>query len=331
MKLKSLLRYFAYLLLALVAGLAVLWAFMAQPLVSPIASQPPAVDEAALKAHVKKLSVDFYPRNFESLANLNLAAAYIEAQFRRSGAVVTVQQYEVAGRTYRNVIASFGPETGPLLVIGAHYDSVGANYESSEATPGADDNASGVAGLIELARLLGKNPPQRGVELVAYTLEEPPFFRTADMGSARHARMLRQQGREVELMVSLEMIGYFSDAPNSQDYPLPGLSLFYPDHGNFIALVGDFGDFGKMRRTKALMLGASRLPVLSINAPPQLPGIDFSDHMNYWAEGYPALMVTDTAFERNRKYHQLGDTWDRLDYARMAMVVQGVYSMTQLF
>lgn len=324
MKLKPLLRYLAYLLLLVVAGLVVLWAFIAQPLVSAVASQSPAVEEAALRAHVKKLAEDLYPRSFEHPANLNLAAAYIEAQFRRSGAVVSLQQYEVEGHTYRNIIARFGPETGALLVIGAHYDSF-------DGTPGADDNASGVAGLIELARLLGKQPQQRPIELVAYTLEEPPFFRTQDMGSARHAHMLRQQGREVELMVSLEMIGYFSDAPGSQDYPLPALGTIYPDHGDFIAVVGDFRNFGKMRRSKALLLGAGRLPVLSINAPPLLPGIDFSDHLNYWAEGYPALMVTDTAFNRNRQYHKRGDTADRLDYARMAMVVQAVYSLTQLF
>ena len=324
MKLKPLLRYFAFFLLLLVAGFAASVALIAQPLVSATPSSPPAVDAEALKAHVKKLSVTLYPRSFEQPANLNLAAEYVEAQFRRTGAVVSVQQYEVEGRSYRNIIAHFGPESGPLLVIGAHYDSF-------DATPGADDNASGVAGLIELARLLAKAPQKRPIELVAYTLEEPPFFRTEDMGSARHARMLRQQGREVELMVSLEMIGYFSDAPGSQDYPVPVLDMLYPDRGNYVALVGNFSGFGKMRRLKSLMLGAGQMPVLSINAPPLLPGIDFSDHLNYWAEGYSAIMVTDTAFNRNRQYHRRGDTADRLDYARMAQVVQGVYAVTQGF
>ncbi|HEY5994536.1 MAG TPA: M28 family peptidase [Gallionellaceae bacterium] len=324
MKLKSLLRYLAYVLLPMAAGLSVLWAFLAQPLVSPTPSQPPAVDAAALRAHVQKLAVAFYPRNIGNRKNLGLAADYIEAQLRQTGAAVSVQEYQAEGQKYRNIIARFGPERGPLLVIGAHYDSF-------EETPGADDNASGVAGLLELARLLASNPQQRPIELVAYTLEEPPFFRTADMGSARHAQMLRRQGRAVELMISLEMIGYFSDRPGTQDYPVPGLGLFYPERGNFVALVGNFSDFGKMRRLKALMLGAAQMPVFSINAPSMLPGIDFSDHMNYWAEGYPAIMVTDTAFARNREYHEQGDTWDRLDYARMARVVQGIYSATQGF
>lgn len=321
MKLKPLLRYLVIFLLPLAAGVVVLWAFMAQPFVSATPSTPPMVDAAALQAHVQKLSVDYYPRNFGNRKNLNLAADYIEAQLRQTGAEVSLQAYVAEGQIYKNIVARFGPEKGALMVIGAHYDSF-------EDTPGADDNASGAAGLLELARLFAKNPPQRPIELVAYTLEEPPFFRTADMGSARHALSLRKQGRAVDLMISLEMIGYFSDRPGTQDYPLPGLGLFYPERGNFIALVGNFSDFGKMRRMKALMQGAAQLPVLSINAPPMLPGIDFSDHLNYWAEGYSAIMVTDTAFDRNRQYHERGDTWDKLDYARMARVVQGIYSAT---
>jgi Zn-dependent M28 family amino/carboxypeptidase len=201
-------------------------------------------------------------------------------------------------------------------------------------TPGADDNASGVAGLIELAHLLGKQPPPRPVELVAYTLEEPPHFRTEHMGSAWHARSLRAAGREVRLMVSLEMIGCFSDAPGSQRFPVPGLDLLYPDRGNFIALVSRIsakGELGATRRAKALMAGATDLAVHSINAPPLLKGIDFSDHLSYWAQGYPALMVTDTAFFRNANYHQAGDTHETLDYARMAKVVQGVFVLAQRF
>ncbi len=320
-------------------------ALVTQPWVTPVTG-PAAVDSGltanpdALKAHVQKLSVDLYPRSFADARHLNLAAEYIEDQFRQSGAEVSVQGYAADGEPYRNVIARFGPKTGPLLVIGAHYDGVNAPDEAGDShgagdsqgtggTHGADDNASGVAGLLELARLLGRHPPAHPVELAAYTLEEPPYFRTPDMGSAHHARLLRRQGKEVALMLSLEMIGYFSDAPGSQAYPVSSLSALYPDRGNYIALVGRFGDFRLMRRVKALMKGASPLPVESINAPPLVEGIDFSDHLNFWAEGYPAIMVTDTAFTRNREYHRPGDTWDRLDYARMALVVQGVYALAQ--
>jgi Zn-dependent M28 family amino/carboxypeptidase len=205
-------------------------------------------------------------------------------------------------------------------VIGAHYDSHGG-------TPGADDNASGIAGLLELAHLLGRSAPGRPVELVAYTLEEPPHFRSPHMGSVWHARALKAEGRDVELMLSLEMIGYFSDSPGSQAYPLAAMKLAYPDRGNFIALVGQFGDFGLSRSVKAAMSGATDLPVYSLNAPAFVQGVDFSDHRSYWAQGYPALMVTDTAFMRNRNYHRVGDTFDKLDYKRMAMVVQSVYAV----
>jgi Zn-dependent M28 family amino/carboxypeptidase len=181
-----------------------------------------------------------------------------------------------------------------------------------------------VAGLIELALALAAQPPARPVELVAYTLEEPPFFRSAAMGSMQHARALHEAGTEVALMISLEMIGTFSDAPGSQRYPVPGLSLIYPDQGNFIAIVSRVQDIAATRALKASMRGATPLPVRSINAPPALVGVDFSDHLSYWTHGYPAVMVTDTAFYRNEHYHQPTDTADRLDYRRMAQVVEGV-------
>jgi hypothetical protein len=307
-----------------------LLALVTQPWVTPVTSKPPAVSADALKAHVKKLSVDLYPRSFANARNLFLAGDYIEAAFRKSGARVSEQAFAADGEPYRNIFAHFGPEAGPLLVIGAHYDSVtDRDGEGGGDTHGADDNASGIAGLLELARLLGQHPPSHPVVLAAYTLEEPPYFRTPDMGSAHHARWLRDQGQDVSLMISLEMIGYYSDAPGSQDYPISALSALYPDRGNYIALVGKFSDFGAMRRVKALMEGASPLPVKSINAPPLVQGIDFSDHLNFWDQGYPAMMVTDTAFNRNREYHKVGDTWERLDYARMARVVQGVYAVAQ--
>ena len=269
---------------------------------------------------MKKLSVDFYPRSFDHVAKLARTAAYIEEQFKEAGAQVSIQDVVVDETRYKNVVARFGPERGRLLVIGAHYDSHGG-------TPGADDNASGIAGLLELAHLLGKSAPGRPVELVAYTLEEPPHFRSPHMGSVWHARALKAEGRDVELMLSLEMIGYFSDSPGSQAYPLAAMKLAYPDRGNFIALVGQFGDFGLSRSVKAAMSGASDLPVYSLNAPAFVQGVDFSDHRSYWAQGFPALMVTDTAFMRNQNYHRPGDTFDKLDYKRMAMVVQSVYAV----
>jgi Zn-dependent M28 family amino/carboxypeptidase len=325
-------------LLALMAALttagAVCVGWMVQPLVRP---QPPqattAVDPAQLERHVRALSEQFFPRSFDHPAHLDAAADYVRDELRGAGAIVREQAYLHEGLRWRNLSARFGPEHGALLVIGAHYDSHAdapqrALDESQPLaqthTPGADDNASGVAGLIELARALASHPPARPVELVAYTLEEPPYFRTTAMGSMQHALALRAAGTEVELMIALEMIGFFSDAPQSQHYPLPGLDQIYPGQGDFVAVVGRLQDVAPTRALKAWMRGASPLPVHSINAPPALVGVDFSDHLSYWAQGYPALMVTDTAFFRNAAYHQAGDTAERLDYRRMAQVVQAV-------
>ena len=318
---------------ALAAGM------VAQPMAAPLPSSPPAVDPARLHAHVKKLSVDFYPRSGDQTDKLNQAADYIAAEMKAAGATVTFQTILIEGESYRNVIARFGPEKGPLMVIGAHYDSHGMpgralnskGYSPQTHTPGADDNASGVAGLIELARLLADKPPARPIELVAYTLEEPPYYRTGDMGSVHHAQLLRSTGREVSMMLSLEMIGYFTDEPGSQSYPAPGMRQLYSDKGDFIALVNKFEGFGATRAIKKIMAGATDLPVHSINAPRSVPGIDFSDHRSYWDAGMPAMMITDTAFMRNREYHQAGDTHDRLDYVRMAKVVQAVYAVTVHF
>ncbi len=321
---------------------AVIWALasgcvslVVQPLAGKVASAPVQVDPARLQAHVHKLSVDLYSRSADQFDNLEQAAQYVMAQLKATGARVSVQEVVVQEATYKNIIARFGPEQGPLMVVGAHYDSHGdASHDTvspATHTPGADDNASGVAGLIELAHLLGRAPQQRPIELVAYTLEEPPHYRSVHMGSVWHARSLVAAKRDVQLMLSLEMIGYFSDAPDSQHYLMPSMKHLYADRGDFIAVVGKFSDFGDTRRAKALMAGATDLPVYSINAPRALQGVDFSDHRSYWDLGMPAMMITDTAFLRNPNYHTADDTWDKLDYRRMAKVVQGVYAVTQQF
>lgn len=331
-------KFFFWVAIIVSCLLVTIIGLVTQPLVAPVKSQPPDVDAARLENHVKHLSVNLYPRSFDRLRNTELAARYILGEFTAAGAKVSIQEVKVQESSYKNIIGRFGPAAGPLLVIGAHYDSHGdasegarypVGYDQKTHTPGADDNASGIAGLLELARLLQKHPPSRPVELVAYTLEEPPHFRTEHMGSVWHARSLTKEKRQVQLMLSLEMIGFFSDKDNSQNFPVPGMELFYPKKGNFIALVGRLGDFSAIRKAKSFMSGATDLPVFSISAPSFIQGVDFSDHRSYWDEGYPALMVTDTAFYRNANYHQAGDTYDKLDYKRMAKVVQSVYAITQ--
>lgn len=284
------------------------------------AARPAAgVDPARLEAHVRALA-GFAPRDEGHPENLDRAAAYVRRELQRAGGRVEDQAFEVSGEVYRNVIARFGPESRERIVVGAHYDAAGPY-------PGADDNASGVAGLIELAHLLGKNPPPLRVDLVAYTLEEPPHFAGLTMGSAIHASSLKKQGVRLRAMIGLEMIGYFTDESGSQQFPAPGLSLLYPSRGNFIAVVGKLGQGPLVRRIKKTMArGAAPLPVESITAPTSFPGVDLSDHRNYWAAGYQAVMITDTAFLRNPHYHRASDRPETLDYKRMARVVEGVFA-----
>jgi Zn-dependent M28 family amino/carboxypeptidase len=278
-----------------------------------------AVDPARLETHVRALAETFAPRDESHPQNLDRAAAYIRRELQEAGGRVEEQPFEVGGTTYRNVIARFGPETRERIVVGAHYDAAGPY-------PGADDNASGVAGLIELARLLKRNTPRTQVELVAYTLEEPPHFASSTMGSAFHAAALKRQGIPLRAMIALEMIGYFTDAPDSQRFPLSGMKSLYPSRGNFITVAGKLGQGSLVRQVKKAMRSASPLGVEAISAPPSLPGVSLSDHRNYWEAGYPAVMITDTAFYRNDNYHTESDTPDTLDYKRMAMVVQGLHA-----
>lgn len=300
--------------------LIVTWFMVTQPLFSMNRSRSTAeVDPASLKSHVSMLAEKFVPRDYKHPENLDRAAAYIRREFDRTNGRVSEQTYEVNGHIYRNVILQLGPHTEERIVVGAHYDTAGP-------LPGADDNASGIAGLIELAYLLDRVSLPLTVELIAYTLEEPPFFRTSKMGSAVHANNLKKQGVLVRMMISMEMIGTFSDDANSQLFPFPFLKLFYPSEGNWIGVIGNLSSGSDVRRVKASMHRATELPVYSFNAPPLLvPGIDWSDHLNYWNYGYPAVMITDTSFFRNINYHSEHDTPEKLDYERMSMVVVGVY------
>lgn len=294
------------------------WVILCQPNFPGGQKSSVSVDPEALKKHVRVISEEFFPRGCLNTRNLDRCSDYIRTELEKTGARVRVQEYSEHGRTYRNVIARFGRGDEGLLVVGAHYDACGP-------MPGADDNASGVAGLIELARLFGRAPVDRNIELVAYSTEEPPYFRTPSMGSAVHAKELRERGINVRGVVVLEMIGCFSDAWMSQDFPFPLLRLFYPSRGNYIAVVGRLDQWPFMRELKKNMQGATDLAVYSINTPASLQGVDFSDHLNYWETGCNAVMVTDTSFYRNHDYHDKGDIWERLDYNRMADVVVAVY------
>lgn len=310
-----------------VFGLFVVWAVLTQPIIlTSVAPEPSAlVDPTRLRDHVEILSTDFVPRDWEHPENLDRAAEYIRDQLVVAGAEVEFQAYKMDGQTYQNVIGRIGTNDGPAIVVGAHYDA-------AEGFPGADDNASGVAGLIELAHLVGSNPPPITVEFVAYTLEEPKelgepgLFRSEFGGSAVHVRSLLENSVTVRAAINFEMIGFYSDDENSQRLPFGFLKPFYPSKGDFIAIIGKVGQGGLVRLIKAAMMSSTPLPVYSLSGPTFIEGVDWSDHANYWNAGYPAVMITDTSFLRNTAYHTPADTSDRLDYMRMAYVLQGVYS-----
>jgi len=284
--------------------------------------EPIPAQAKLLKKHVQALTSTSDFRNASNIKALDEAGDYIRGQFKEMGLQPQDQAYNIGQKTYKNILASVGPKGGERVVVGAHYDVCGDQM-------GADDNASGVAGLLELARLLQVLKPKLryGVDLVAYTLEEPPYFRTQHMGSAVHAQSLVTANAKVKIMYALEMIGYFTDKPKTQAFPIGLLSLFYPTTGNFIAVVGNQTTKGRAltKHTAQYMKAAAQLPTYSLNAPSSIPGVDFSDHLNYWAKGYPAVMITDTAFMRNHNYHQKTDTPDTLDYEKMTEVVKGVY------
>lgn len=316
---KSLLR----ILLVLGVIIFLLWLAIARPTLTKSTTDETLafINPEDLKNRVIFLSQNAIPRNSEHPENLNQAADYIKAEFDQFSSSVYYQTYSVANTEFKNVIAEFGPNTTEAIVIGAHYDAYGEH-------PAADDNASGVAGLIELGKLLQGVNLKHKVQLVAYTLEEPPYFDSEFMGSFVHAASLRKNNLNVKLMISLEMIGYFSEQPNSQSFPIPLLNLFYPDTGNFIAIVDRLQD-NQAAPLKAAINNHTDLAAYSINAPSQVTGIDFSDHRNYWFHDYPAVMVTDTSFYRNSHYHHASDTYEKLDYEQMARVVYGVFKYIQ--
>jgi Zn-dependent M28 family amino/carboxypeptidase len=243
-------------------------------------------------------------------------------EFKKLNCTTEVQKFTVQGKEYKNIIASFGNPNGERIIVGAHYDV-------AENTPGADDNASGVAGLLALARRLNQEKIKSNYrfDFVAYSLEEPPNFATNNMGSAIHAKSLREKNIAVKAMICLEMIGYFSDEPNSQEFPSDELKRLYPNAGNFVIVVGLKGQENFTDKVKQLMSKNSSINVQSINLPTtnQLAGL--SDHRNYWSNGYTAVMIDDTSFLRNPNYHSIGDTIETLDFNKMVEVVNGVFGM----
>ena len=231
---------------------------------------------------------------------------------------VAIQSYQAAGVLSENLEVTRTGWSRPseIVLIGAHYDSV-------QGSPGANDNASGVAALLEISREFAQLSPECSVRFVAFVNEEPPFFYWGQMGSMVYAKAARARGDDIKLMVSLEMLGCYSDESGSQSYPAP-LRFFYPDRGNFIGFVGNVASRELVRNAIGIFRRVAKFPSEGIAAPESVPGIGWSDHWSFSKAGYPALMVTDTAPFRYRYYHTPQDTPEKLDYDRMARVVVGL-------
>ncbi len=274
-----------------------------------------------LQEDVNTLAGDIGERNLFRHGTLKRSAQHIEAALKASGHAVALHEFVVRGVTVSNVEASIpgrDPDAG-IVVIGAHYDSV-------RGSPGANDNASGVAALLELGRAFKGRAFKRGIRLVAFVNEEMPFTYTQSMGSVRYAQRLAAQGEKVAGMVSLETIGYYTDAPGTQRYPSP-LSYFYPDTGNYIGFVGNPASKEQVRRMVRTFRKSARFPSEGLAAPDRIAGIGWSDHWSFWQRGLPAVMVTDTALFRYRQYHTPKDTPEILDYDRLARVVEGLIAV----
>lgn len=270
---------------------------------------------------VSHLSEKIGQRSYLDTGKLDEAADFIEGKFRSCGLTVTRQPFEYSGHTYDNLsveVPGVGDPDMGILVIGAHYDTV-------TNTPGADDNASGVAGLLELARLASQKPFRRTTRFAAFCLEEPPAFMTSRMGSHIYARSLSVDETKVHGMISLEMLGYYCEEEGCQYYPSSLFKFFYPGKGDFIAFVGNIASRRFTHSVKDSFKAVSSLRVESLSGISLIPGVDFSDHRSFWKFDYPAFMVTDTAFYRNPNYHDPGDTCETLDYEKMTELTEGLY------
>jgi len=286
--------------------------------------------ERRIRRHVDMLAGVIGERNvLNHQGALEAAARYIEDTFRACGHTPVAQPFEAAGRPVRNIFAELRGERRPdkIWIIGAHYDSV-------DGSPAADDNASGIAAVLEVARALGELRFSDTVRFVAFVNEEPPFYKGDEMGSLVYARACRARSEQIAGMINLEMIGCYSDTPGSQAYPLTldrGIvKKLLPRRGNFVAFVGNISSWKLTWRCRRLFKKSVQFPSFWVPAPKRVDGAGMSDHWSFWENGYPAVMVTDTAFYRYQHYHKSTDTPDQLDYPRMAKVVAGLAGMMRL-
>ena len=280
-------------------------------------------DTALIKSYLETIARNYPSRSYNNVTKMDETADYIRSVFAQFSDSVTMQRYQVNGYSYyENVICSFGPANARRIIIGAHYDVF--------TSPGADDGASGIVGLFELARLLQCQELKYRVDLVAYTLGEEPFLKSPDMGSFVHAKMLYNHGVKVYGMVSLDMIGYFNSQPHTQKYPVDIFSLIFGTRANFIALVKKPAAGPFARHFCTVFKAESFVKTHKISAPPSMLDMIWHDHMNYWKFGYSALMITDTQNFRDPYYHNSSDTVDTIDINTMSKVIDAVFTTLML-
>lgn len=270
-----------------------------------------------LRSDVQKLAGDIGERNMWHYPQLNAAADFIENSFSRAGLRPRRDTYEIRGQACHNIETEIAGASPEIILIGAHYDSV-------FGSPGANDNGSGVAAMLALARRFAGKKTEHTLRFVAFVNEEPPYFLSGEMGSLVYARRCEERGEKISAMISLETIGYFSDAPDSQTYPSRALGAFYPKVGNFIGFVSNVHSRTLLRRAIALFRKHAKIPSEGAALPWFIPGVSWSDQWSFWKHGYPGIMITDTAPFRYPYYHSANDTPDKLDYDRFALVVSGM-------
>lgn len=277
----------------------------------PPTTQGQAALAAELSRDVRALASDIGERSISSPGSRERAASWLEASLRAAGLAPSV----LKGNVTAELRGSSIPEE--IVIVGAHYDSV-------SGSPGANDNATGVAATLALARRFAGTSLQRTLRFVAFVDEEPPAFGTDAMGSRIDARACRERGEDVVAMLSLETLGCYRDEPGSQRYPVPLLSLLYPDRGDFVTFVGNVASRSLVRRAIGVFRAQAAFPSEGAALPGWIPGVGWSDHESFWREGYPAFMVTDTALFRDPRYHTAGDTPEHVDFGRLARVVEGL-------
>jgi hypothetical protein len=316
----------AIVLIIVVVAVVVAWWTMIRMPGRSYNDTPPSVSveqsklRDELAADVQMLAGEIGERNVPHYPQLRAAADFIEQSLSAARLPVRRDSYEVAGKRCDNIEAELRGSTSDIVLIGAHYDSV-------FGAPGANDNGSGVAAMLALARRFAGKPAYRTIRFVAFANEEPPYFLTPQMGSLVYAGRCKQRGDRIVAMLSLETIGYFSNAPGSQRYPLPGLGLFYPTRGNFIGFVGNVSSRRLVRRVIGDFRKHADIPCEGAALPAGVPGVGWSDHWSFWQNGYAAVMVTDTAPFRYPHYHSSADTPDKLDYESMSRVVAGLQNV----